>query len=100
LTSQQSSLGWKYSVSPQIVEDTGVNLINSATSSVDTSQPAYPPNAPGFTPVNGISLNFAVEGVAAVPEPSSIVLAGLAGLIGLVCAWQRQRRRRRSEAAA
>ena len=97
-TSFQSSLGWKYSAAPQIVEDTGVNLINAASASFLGSQPAYPPDAPNFTSDSGISLNFVVEGVAAVPEPSSIVLASLAGFIGLGCACQR--RLRRSEAAA
>jgi hypothetical protein len=95
-TSFQSSLGWAYTASPQIVEDTGVNLINAATSSVVSSPPDYPPDSSNFTPNSGIFLDFVVAGNAAVPEPSSFVLASLAALFGLGCACQRQR----SDAAA
>jgi hypothetical protein len=93
-TSIDNRIGWLYSASPTIVEDTGVNLPFKAYTSFDTAPPAYPPDDPNFIPNNsGAYLNILVEGTpAAVPEPTSLVLGSLAGLIGLGCAWYRRQR--------
>jgi hypothetical protein len=96
LTSIDNRIGWLYSAGPTIVEDTGVTLLNMAYTSFDTSPPSYPPDDPNFRPNNtaGATLNIAVFGTAAPnPEPTSLVLGSLAGLIGLGYACYRRLRR-------
>jgi hypothetical protein len=78
-TEANDSSGWEYSASPTINLGTGVTSNAPAYLSFDTSVPTYAPNDPNFRFTNqGVTLDYIVTGtVASVPEPSSIVLAGL-----------------------
>jgi hypothetical protein len=76
-TESGGSAGWEYSASPQITLGAGVSTNGPAYISFDTSVPSYAPNDPNFRYTNqGVTLDYIVAGTA-VPEPSSIVMAGL-----------------------
>jgi hypothetical protein len=78
-TESNYSTGWEYSASPQITLGTGVSTNGPAYTSFDTSVPSYAPDDPNFRYTNqGVTLDYIVTGtVASVPEPSSIVIAGI-----------------------
>jgi hypothetical protein len=90
-TAQPDTVGWLYTKSPTIVEDTGATLASALLDSMPnpTSQPSYPPSYPFFISRNSIGyLEYTV--VSSVPEPSSFIMVGIAALVG-VASWRMRR---------
>jgi hypothetical protein len=90
-TSQPDTVGWISTLSPTIVNDTGVTLLDGLLSSNgNNSQPPYPPNAPNFRSLASLG-NFEFT-LTSIPEPSSLIMGSISAFLGMGCWWKRRSR--------
>lgn len=94
LTSPPNTVGWLSTDSPTIVTDTGVTRPYANYGANFSGTQPYAPDAPDYIAHPAGNLEFSVAG-SAVPEPSSLIMLGSAGLLGLCSyGWRRSTGRR------